>query len=58
MGGGKIQFTNILGQILSGWFTRSGLQVASPPRDTSMGRNRDDRDGGLVMFAATGRKER
>ena len=28
-----------------------------PPRDTSMGQNRDDGDGGLVIFAATGREE-
>ncbi|KFY87134.1 hypothetical protein V498_07276 [Pseudogymnoascus sp. VKM F-4517 (FW-2822)] len=56
--GGKIQLTYILGQILSGWFTKSGLQVASPPRDTSMGQGRDDGDGGLVIFAATGREER
>lgn len=56
--GGKIQFTYILGQILSGWFTKSGLQVASPPRDTSMGEGRDDGDGRLVIFAATGREER
>lgn len=31
--------------------------MASPPRDTSMGRGRDDGDGGLVIFAATGREE-
>lgn len=36
--------------------TQSGLQVASPPRDTSMGPGRGESDGGLVIFAATGRE--
>jgi hypothetical protein len=30
--------------------------VASPPRDTSMGPGMGESDGGLVIFAATGRE--
>jgi hypothetical protein len=53
----RFNILTFLVKYLSSWFTRSGLQVASPPRDTSMGQGRDDGDGGLVIFAATGRKE-